>query len=194
MLPVSNLYELDKFTGKPKIFSDPTSSQKSLKQQINVYITLRTVYKVNGTAQYIPRHGKTPFLESYYFHVKCPTNIRPYSLKTTHPPNTFQQHLSTVLLQDVAQLINIFLTRILFDHAVFKTDLFLKDKETIGTLFSTSVNQLFQSLKAVMSELSSQVTNLQYGVNGSQGTSLDFLRSNFRQINDNVTTIIRINK
>ena len=33
-----NSQSSNKFTGKPKIFSDPTSSQKSLKQQINVYI------------------------------------------------------------------------------------------------------------------------------------------------------------
>ena len=33
-----NSQSSDKFTGKPKIFSHPTSSQESLKQQINVYI------------------------------------------------------------------------------------------------------------------------------------------------------------
>ena len=38
-----------------------------------------------------------------------------------------------LLIQDVAQLMNIVQTHILFDHEVFKTDLFLKYKETMAT-------------------------------------------------------------
>ena len=38
----------------------------------------------------------------------------------------------TVLIQDVVQLINIGRTHISFNHAVFKTDLLLKYKETMG--------------------------------------------------------------
>ena len=95
----------------------------------------------------------------------------------------------TVLIQDVAQLINIGRTHILFDHEFFKTELFLKSKETLGTFCSTSVNQLSQSLKAVMSYLSSKLTNLHYDVNGHQNTSMLFMCYNFRQINDNVVTV-----
>ena len=43
----------------------------------------------------------------------------------------------TVLLQDVAQLINIGRTHILCYHEVFKTELFLNYKETLGTFCST---------------------------------------------------------
>ena len=56
------------------------------------------------------------------------------------------------------------------------------------TLCSTSVNPVYQSMKAVLTELSIQVTNLHSDINGHQNTSIDFLCSNFRQINDNVVT------
>ena len=78
------------------------------------------------------------------------------------------------MLQNVAKLMNISRTHILFDHEVFKTELFLKYRETMSTLCSTSVNPVFQSLKAVLTELSSQLTNLQYDVNGHQKTSMCF--------------------
>ena len=65
----------------------------------------------------------------------------------------------TLLLQDVAQLINIGRTQILFDHEVFKTELFLNCKENKGTFCSTSMNPLYHSLKDVISELSIQRTN-----------------------------------
>ena len=93
------------------------------------------------------------------------------------------------LLQDVAQLINIGLTHILFDHEVFKNSLLLNYKETLGNFCSISVNLLFQSLKAVLAEHSSQLTNFQSDVNGHQKTSMDFLCSNFFHINDNVVTV-----
>ena len=111
---------------------------------------------------------------------------------TNHTPKTFQRQVSTVLLKDVAQLINIVWTHILFDHAVLKTDLFLKYNETMATLSSTNVNPVSQSLKAVLPELSSQVTNFHSDINGHQNTSMDFLRYNFCQINDNVTTTLMI--
>ena len=85
----------------------------------------------------------------------------------------------TVLIQDVAQLINIGRTQILFDNKFFKTELFLKYKETMGTFCSTSGNTVSQSLKDLLTELSSQLNNLQSNVNGHQNTSMDFLRSNF---------------
>ena len=68
---------------------------------------------------------------------------------TNHPLNMLQQHLTKVMLQDVSQLINIFRTRILFYHAFFNTDLFLKYKETMGTLWSTRLNPVSRSLKDV---------------------------------------------
>ena len=95
----------------------------------------------------------------------------------------------TVLIQDVEQLINIGRTHILFDHEVFKTDLFLEYKETMGTLFSTSVNPVYKSLKAFTPEISSQLTNFHSDNNGHQSTSMDFLCYNFRKINDNVVTV-----
>ena len=95
----------------------------------------------------------------------------------------------TVLLQDVAQLINIGRTHILFDLEVFKTELFLKYKETMGTFFSTSVNPVSQSLQSVLPELSIKLTNWQSEFNCHQNISMNFLCSNLRQINDNVATV-----
>ena len=94
-----------------------------------------------------------------------------------------------VILQDVAQLINIGRTHILFDREVFKTGLFLKYKETTGNFCSTSVNHVSKSQKDVLTEFSSQVNKFHYDINGHQNTSMDFLCSNFRQINDNVVTV-----
>ena len=56
----------------------------------------------------------------------------------------------TLILQDVAQLINIGRTHILFHHEVVNTELFLNYKENLGPFFSTSVNPSYQSLKYVM--------------------------------------------
>ena len=69
---------------------------------------------------------------------------------TNHPPNMLQQHLTTVLLQDVAQLINIVRTHILSYHVFFNTDLFLKYKETMGTFWITRLNPVSQWLKDVL--------------------------------------------
>ena len=62
----------------------------------------------------------------------------------------------------------------------------------MGTLLSTRVNPVSHSLKSVLTEVSSQLTNLHSDINGHQNTSMDFLLSNFFQINDNVTTTLRI--
>ena len=96
------------------------------------------------------------------------------------------------MLQDVAQLINIGQTRILFDNEVFRTDLFLEYKENVDTLYSRSLNQEYQPLKTVLPEFSNQVTNLHSDINGHQKTSMNFLHYNFRQIKYNVTTTLRI--
>ena len=77
------------------------------------------------------------------------------------------------MLQDIGRTHN------LYDHAAFKTDFFLKYKETTGTFCSTSVNPVSQSLKSVMPEISSQVANLHSDINGHQNTSMYFLCSNF---------------
>ena len=99
------------------------------------------------------------------------------------------ERVRKVLLQDVAHMINIGRTHILFDHEVFKTELFLKYKETLGNFCSTNVNPVSQSLKDVLPELSSQLTNLHSDVNDHQNTSRDFLCSNFHQNNNNVVTV-----
>ena len=62
----------------------------------------------------------------------------------------------------------------------------------MGTLCSTSVNTVYQSLKALPPELSNQVNNLHSDINVHQKTSMDFMRSKFHQIYDNVTTTLRI--
>ena len=59
----------------------------------------------------------------------------------------------------------------------------------MGTFCSTSVNPVSQSMKAVLPKLSTQVTNLHSDINGHQKTIMDFLCSNFHQINDNVVTV-----
>ena len=99
------------------------------------------------------------------------------------------ERVITVLLQYVSQLINIGQTHILFDFEFFKTDLFLKYKENMGTFCSTSVNLVYQSLKAVLTELLIGLTNLHSDVNGHQKTIMGFLCSNFNQINDNIVAV-----
>ena len=101
----------------------------------------------------------------------------------------FMERGRTVMLQDVAQLISIGCTHILFYHEVFKTGLFLNYKETLGTFCSTSVNLVSQSLKALLSELSSLLNNLHYDFNVHQKKSMDFMCSNSCKINDNVVTM-----
>ena len=80
----------------------------------------------------------------------------------------------TLLLQGVTQLINIGCTTILFYHEDFKTELLLNYRKTLGTLYSTSVGPVYQSLNDVLPELFSQLINLHSGVNGHQKTSMDF--------------------
>ena len=95
----------------------------------------------------------------------------------------------TVLLKYVTQLINIGRTHILFDHRFFKTELFLNYREALGTFCSTHVNVVSKSLNSVLTELSSKLNNLHSYVNGHKKTSMYFLRSNCRQIYDNVVTV-----
>ena len=90
----------------------------------------------------------------------------------------------TVLLQDVAQLINIGRTHNLFYHEFLKTGLFLNYKETLGNFCSKIVNPVSHSLEVSLTELSSQLTNLHSDVNVRQNTSMDYLSSNFCQMND----------
>ena len=59
----------------------------------------------------------------------------------------------------------------------------------MGNFCSTSMNTVSQSLNSVLPEHSSQVTNFHYEIKGHQNTSMDFLCSNFRQINNNVVTV-----
>ena len=127
-----------------------TSSQESL-LKINVHIYIAHHLQGQWNIPISTQTAKTPFLDSYSFPVTCPTHIRSSCMMNNHPPNTLQRHPSTVMLQDVAQLINIGRTHILFDDAVFKTDLFLKYKENMGNFCSISVNLVSQSLKDVLS-------------------------------------------
>ena len=55
------------------------------------------------------------------------------------------------------------------------------------------MNIVYQSLKAVLPEISSQLTNLHSGVNCHQNTSMDYLCSNFHQIKDNFITVKNYN-
>ena len=141
-----NIQSSNMFEGKYKSFSHLTSSQESLKQRINIYIYIS--YNLWGQRHIpiYPQTSETPLLDSYSYPVTCTTHIRTFCLTTIHPLNTLQQNLSTLLLQDVAKLINIGRTHILFDHAVFKTDLFLNYKETMGTFCGTNLNPLSQLL------------------------------------------------
>ena len=95
----------------------------------------------------------------------------------------------TAMLKDFVQLINIGRNHILFYNEVFKAELFFNCKVTLGNFCSTSVNPVSQSLKAVMTELSGELTNFHYDVNGHGKTSMYFLCSNFFQINDNVVAV-----
>ena len=84
---------------------------------------------------------------------------------------------------------NICHTHILFDCEVFKIELFLNYKETLGGFCRTNVNPVTQSLKSLLTELSIQLTNLHSDVDDHQNTSMDYLSFNFRQIDDNVVTV-----
>ena len=95
----------------------------------------------------------------------------------------------TVPLQNVTQLINIGRINILFEHKVFKTELLLNCRENLGTFCSTSVNQVSQSMKAVLPKISSQLIKLNSDVNDQQNTRMGFLCSKFIKINDNVVTM-----
>ena len=117
------------------------------------------------------------------------------ALDASHPRPTdcillyFMNRGRAVLIQDVAQVNNICRTHILFYDEVFKTELFLNYKETLGTFWSKSVNPVSNSLNSVLPELSIQLTNLHSDVNGQQNTIMYVLCSNFRQINDNVFNV-----
>ena len=141
----------------------------------------------NHKVQYNPRTVHKPPEEFqrlvFPFIERCKNSLN--ALDAYYPRRTacdflgLMERVITVLLQYVSQLINIGQTHILFDFEVFKTDLFLKYKENMGTLFITGVNPVSQSLKDVLREILIQITNLISDVNGYQKTSMDFLCSNF---------------
>ena len=82
-----NSQSSDKFVGKPKIFIHPTSSRESLKQKINVYINIAHHLRGQWHSPRSPQTAETPFLDSYYFPVICPTCIRLSCLMMNYPPN-----------------------------------------------------------------------------------------------------------
>ena len=51
------------------------------------------------------------------------------------------------------------------------------------------MNPVYLSLNSLLPELSIKLANLHSDVNGHQKNSMDFLCSNFRQINDIVVTV-----
>ena len=151
----------------------------------------------NHKVHYVPRTVTKPPEElqrkNVPFIKRCKISLNTLDVSDPRPTTCalieFMDRFRTVLLQDVAQLINTDRTHILFDNEVFKTELLLNYKETLGNFCSTSVNTASQSLKDVITELSSQITNLKYDDNGHQNNSIDFLCSNFCQINDNAVTV-----
>ena len=52
-LRFDNSQSPDKFTGKPKIVSHPTSSQESLKHKWTFKFKFCTIYEFNGTSRYL---------------------------------------------------------------------------------------------------------------------------------------------
>ena len=89
-----------------------------------------------------------PFIEL------CKISINALDASDTRPTYCafpdFIERGRKVLLQDVAHIINIGRTHILFHHEAFKTELFLNYKENLSNFCSTSVNPVSQSLKAVL--------------------------------------------
>ena len=84
-----------------------------------VHYNPRTIPKPPGELQILI----FPFIE------RCKISINALDVSYQMPTSCAFHELTekgiTVLLQDVAQLINIGRTYILFDHEIFKTDLFL---------------------------------------------------------------------
>ena len=161
-----NYRKMEKLTQRWRLTSRPTYRYFIIRIDKSVCIYVRTT---RGKYLQTPH----PFLEGAGKH----SQLRTFSM------------VWTVLLQDVAQLINISWTHILFDHEVFKTKLLLNYKKIMVTFCRISVNPVSKYLKDALSEVSSQATNLHSDINRHQNTSMDFLHSNFPQIYDNVATI-----
>ena len=89
-----------------------------------------------------------PFIE------KCKISLNALDASYPNPIDCaildFMDRGRTVLLQFLTQMVNISRTHILFDNEVFKTELFFNYKETMGTFCIKSVDQLSQSLKALL--------------------------------------------
>ena len=121
-------------------------------------------YKVHYNSRTVPKPPEelqrlvVPFIERWKISINGVDVSDPRPTACAFPD--FMERGITVVLQGIAQLMNIGRTNILFYHEVFKTELFLNYRETLGTFCSTSVNPVSQSLKAVLTELSSQLTNL----------------------------------
>ena len=100
-LRFDNFYSPDKITGKPKIVCHPKSSQEILKHKSTFTFILRTIYEVNGTAQYLRRLQK-PNLYSYSCCNETYLSLNPEPiLSWIYPrfcdwPIYLEQHLHTV--------------------------------------------------------------------------------------------------
>ena len=92
--------------------------------------------KLHYNPRTVPKPPEQPQRIVFPFIEQCRNSINALYMSTTKMTACdlldFMEIRRTVLLQDVAQLINIGRTHILFDHAVLKTDLLLNYKETMG--------------------------------------------------------------
>ena len=111
-------------------------------------------YKVHNNPRDVPKLPEELQRLIFPFIEQC--NISLNALDASDPSPAayvlldFMDRVRTVMLQDVAQLINIGRTHILFDNEVFKTELFLNYNEALSTFCRIIVNLLSQSLNVVM--------------------------------------------
>ena len=177
---------------KPDTQYECYSDKMSIKT-MNVMSGASENYKVHYNPRTVPKPPEELQILIFSFIERCNISLNALDASDPRPKYfaflDFMERGRTILLQDVAQMMNIGRTHILIDREFFKTELFLKFRETLGIFCNTSVNPVSQSLKDVHPELSSKLTNLHSDVNGHQKNSMGYLSSNFRQINDNVVTL-----
>ena len=144
-----NSQSYDKFVGKPKLVSHPTSSQEILKQQINFYIHIAYHLRGQWHRPISPQTEKnTPFGHLF---LPCDMSNSYKAFLSDEKPSP--EHISTTPINGTATRCRAtdwyWRTHILVYHVFFKTELFLKYKENMGNFCSTSVNPVSDSLEAV---------------------------------------------
>ena len=112
------------------------------------------IYKVHYNPGTVPKPPEELQTLPFSFIERCKISLKYLDASDTSLTACYLLDLMergrTVLIQYITQLINIGSTRILFYHEVFKTELFLKYKEIVGTFFRKSLNPVSQSLKAIL--------------------------------------------